>query len=159
MMILPTNKDLFVSENPQGGYLTSTFAEDYPLTILVAEDNDVNQKLIERILQKLGYKTDIVPDGTKVLTSMAKKDYDVILMDVRMPEMDGFETTIAIRKMAIAQPYIVAMTANAMSSDKVECLHNGMNDYIAKPLSTIELTNALKNAAAYHKENHNLQTK
>ena len=62
-----------------------------------------------------------------------------------MPEMDGLETTLAIRQMTIAQPYIIAMTANAMSNDKEECLNNGMNDYVAKPLSTNEIINSLKN--------------
>jgi CheY-like chemotaxis protein len=70
-------------------------------------------------------------------------------MDIRMPEMDGLETTLAIRQMEIAQPYIIAMTANAMSNDREECLHNGMNDYVAKPLSTNEIINSLKNGYTY----------
>jgi len=139
------NKDIFVAENSQGGYLTTTFAEAYPLSILIAEDNIVNQKLIERILRKLGYQTDTVSDGIQVLNSIVKKEYNVIMMDIRMPEMDGLEATHAIRKMGIAQPYIIAMTANAMSNDKIECLQNGMNDYVAKPLSTDEIIISLKN--------------
>jgi len=66
-----------------------------------------------------------------------------------MPEMDGLEATHAIRKMGIPQPYIIAMTANAMSNDKIECLQNGMNDYVAKPLSTVEIINSLKNGYTY----------
>jgi len=88
-----TNKDLFVSENAQGDILTNTFAETYPLKILVAEDNSVNQKLIERILRKLGYQSDTVADGAQVLNSLLKKEYNVILMDIRMPEMDGLTAT------------------------------------------------------------------
>ena len=149
MILSATNKDLFVSENSLGGNLTTSFAECYPLKILIAEDNNVNQKLIERILHKLGYQTDTVSDGTQVLSSVVKKDYNVILMDIRMPEMDGLETTLAIRQMEIAQPYIIAMTANAMSNDRDECLHNGMNDYVAKPLSTSEIINSLKNGYSY----------
>ena len=149
MIHAASNKDFFVPENSQGGYLTSTFAEGYPLSILIAEDNIVNQKLIERILQKLGYQIDIVSDGIQVLNSIERKEYNVILMDIRMPEMDGLEATHAIRQMGIAQPYIIAMTANAMSNDKIECLQNGMNDYVAKPLSTVEIINSLKNGYTY----------
>ena len=149
MILSATDKDLFISEKSQGEILTNTFAEYYPLNILIAEDNNVNQKLIERILHKLGYQTDTVSDGTQVLDSLVKKEYNVILMDVRMPEMDGFEATHAIRQMKIEQPYIIAMTANAMSNDKAECLQYGMNDYVAKPLSTIEIINSLKNGYAY----------
>ena len=149
MIHAASNKDFFVPENSQGGYLTSTFAEGYPLSILIAEDNIVNQKLIERILRKLGYQIDIVSDGIQVLNSIVRKEYNVILMDIRMPEMDGLEATQAIRQMGIAQPYIIAMTANAMSNDKIECLQNGMNDYVAKPLSTVEIINSLKNGYTY----------
>lgn len=149
-MILSTaNKNLIISENPQNEILSSSFADHYPLRILIAEDNIINQKLIERILHKLGYQTDTVSDGTQVLKSYVKKEYNVILMDVRMPEMDGFETTHTIRQMEIAQPYIIAMTANSMSSDKTECLQNGMNDYISKPLSVAEIISSLKNGYAY----------
>jgi CheY-like chemotaxis protein len=149
MIHAASNKDFFIPENSQGGYLTSTFAEGYPLSILIAEDNIVNQKLIERILRKLGYQIDIVSDGIQVLNSIVRKEYNVILMDIRMPEMDGLEATHAIRQMGIAQPYIIAMTANAMSNDKIECLQNGMNDYVAKPLSTVEIINSLKNGYTY----------
>ncbi len=149
MILSATNKDLFVSEKSQGGFLTNTFAESCPLSILIAEDNIVNQKLIDRILRKLGYQIDIVSDGIQVLNSIVRKEYNVILMDIRMPEMDGLETTHAIRQMGIVQPYIIAMTANAMSNDKIECLQNGMNDYVAKPLSTAEIINSLKNGYTY----------
>jgi CheY-like chemotaxis protein len=149
MIISATNKDRVVSENSQGGNLTNSFAESYPLSILIAEDNIVNQKLIERILLKLGYQTDIVSDGIQVLRSVEKKDYNIILMDIRMPEMDGLEATHVIRQMSVPQPYIIAMTANGMSNDKEECLQNGMNDYVAKPMSTVEIINSLKNGYAY----------
>jgi len=144
-----TNKDLFVSENSQGEILTNTFAETYPLKILVAEDNNVNQKLIERILRKLGYQSDTVADGVQVLNSLSTKEYNVILMDIRMPEMDGLTATQNIRQMAIEQPYIIAMTANAMSNDREECIQSGMNDYVAKPIFTSEILKTLKNGYAY----------
>ena len=155
MMFAP-HKDHFISEDQQAAILTDSFSEDYPLNILIAEDNIINQLLIERILHKLGYQTDTAVDGIQVLKSLKKKDYNVILMDVQMPEMDGFEATQLIRKMSIEQPYIIAMTANAMSQDKDECLQIGMNDYIAKPMRLSGIIKILKNAAAYVKEKNDM---
>ena len=129
--------------------MTATFAENYPLNILIAEDNSVNQILIERILRKLGYHTETASDGVRALNFLDKKEYNVILMDVRMPLMDGFEATQAIRQMSIQQPYIIAMTANAMSSDRDECINIGMNDYISKPIHMEEIIEKLKIAADY----------
>lgn len=147
MILTAPHKELFVSEDKQSETLRDTFAGDYPLNILIAEDDFVNQKLIERILHKLGYHTDIVSNGIQVLDLLKKKDYNVILMDVRMPDMDGFEATQAIRQLAIDQPYIIAMTANAMSQDRSDCLQVGMNDYIAKPMCLAGIIKILKNAA------------
>jgi len=149
MILAATNQNLFASENSKDGYLEKSFAEECPLIILIAEDNIVNQKLIERILHKLGYQTETASDGIQVLNSIAKKEYNVILMDIRMPEMDGMEATRKIRQMAITQPYIIAMTANAMSNDREDCLENGMNDYMAKPLSTDEIIDSLKEGYAH----------
>jgi CheY-like chemotaxis protein len=151
-MILAPTKIPVNSDERQNGILTASFAEDHPLSILIAEDNVINQKLIERILHKLGYQTDTAADGIKVIDALIKKDYNVILMDVRMPEMDGLETTQAIRQMTIEQPYIIAMTANAMSQDKEECLLIGMNDYIAKPMRLADIIKILTNAAIYLSE-------
>ena len=148
-LIFSSQKDPYALEDQQSAILTDIFANDYPLSILIAEDNIINQKLIERILHKLGYKTDTVSDGIQVLESVKKKDYNVILMDVRMPEMDGFEATQALRLMPVEQPYIIAMTANAMSNDREECLQIGMNDYIAKPMRLTEIIKILKNASTY----------
>jgi len=148
-LVLAPLKKHAVLEDAQNGILSSSFAEEYPLSILIAEDNLINQKLIERILHKLGYRTDTACDGTQVLDALVKKDYNVIIMDVQMPEMDGLEATQAIRQMKIVQPYIIAMTANAMSKDKDECLKIGMNDYIAKPMRLAEIIKTLKNAANY----------
>jgi len=156
-MILAPHNAHPISENRQTSILTDSFAEDYPLSILIAEDNIINQKLIERILHKLGYKADIASDGIQALDLIVKKKYNVILMDVRMPEMDGFETTQQIRKMAIEQPYIIAMTANTMLSDKEECLNIGMNDYIAKPMHLEEIVKILRIAASsVHSKTENL---
>jgi len=151
-MILAPCKDSPALKDSQSGFLQTTFADNYPLCILIAEDNIINQKLIERILNKLGYKTDMVSDGAQVFDMLSMKNYNVILMDIRMPEMDGYEATQLIRKMAIEQPYIIAMTANALSSDKEECLQMGMNNYIAKPMSLDEIVKILKIAASFVKE-------
>ena len=151
-LVLTPHKKHSVTDDLQNGILSSSFAEDYPLSILIAEDNLINQKLIERILHKLGYLTVTASDGSQVLDLLMKKDYNVILMDVQMPEMNGLETTYAIRQMAIAQPYIIAMTANAMSKDREDCLKIGMNDYIAKPMRLAEIIKILKSAANYFVE-------
>ncbi len=151
-LVLAPQKKYIITEDRQNEILSPSFAQDYPLSILIAEDNLINQKLIERILHKLGYLTDTASDGIQVLDLLVKKDYNVILMDVQMPEMNGLETTHAIRQMAIIQPYIIAMTANAMSKDREDCLKIGMNDYIAKPMRLAEIIKILKNAANYFAE-------
>jgi CheY-like chemotaxis protein len=106
------------------------------LRILVAEDNPVNQKLICLQLQKLGYAFEIASDGLEVLTKVASKPYDVILMDCQMPGLDGYEVTRRIRASSelAVQPWIVAMTAHAMLGDREKCLEAGMDDYISKPI-------------------------
>lgn len=119
--------------------LSTEFSKKYPLRILIAEDNRMNQKLAMRILGKLGYDPDIAENGKEVLEEVSKTNYDVILMDVQMPEMDGLEATRMIRVCLETQPVIIAMTANAMQGDREECLKNGMDDYISKPVNLEEL--------------------
>lgn len=109
------------------------------MRILVAEDHPVNQKLAIRVLDRLGYHADIVSNGKEVLDSVATGVYDLVFMDVQMPEMDGLEATRQIRTSGQRQPVIVAMTANAMSGDRDECIQAGMDDYICKPLNLDEL--------------------
>ncbi|RMG58635.1 MAG: response regulator, partial [Bacteroidetes bacterium] len=122
-----------------------SLGERYPLRILVAEDNPVNQQLVLRMLQKFGYAPSLAGDGLAVLEAMARESYDLILMDVQMPEMDGLTTTREIRRMnkAIVQPVIVAMTANAMQGDRDACLQAGMDGYISKPFRKQELEDML----------------
>jgi len=135
-----------VPENVSAGNTLSVhFAADHPLHILVAEDNLVNQKLIITILKKLGYKPDLAENGLEVLKMNDEKVYDLILMDVRMPEMDGLEATRRIREGATNQPAIIAMTANAMVEDKEDCLNAGMDDFISKPFKVSDLMEKLKN--------------
>lgn len=119
--------------------LSNDFAIKYPLTILIAEDNVVNQKLALRVLGKLGYKPHTVMNGKEVLEEVTRVEYDVILMDIQMPEMDGLEATRMIRLCLTNQPIIIAMTANAMQGDREECINAGMDDYISKPVNIEEL--------------------
>lgn len=128
------------------------FAENNPLSILVAEDNVVNQKLTLIILKKLGYKADVVGDGELVLKALNLKKYDLILMDVQMPEMDGLESTRRIRQQNTAQPVIVAMTANAMKEDREECFAAGMDDYVSKPIKLGELLKVLQKWSLKNRE-------
>lgn len=110
-------------------------AEQYPFNILVAEDNIINQKMIKNVLTLLGYSSEIVANGLEVLESLKRKRYDLILMDIQMPEMDGIEATKTIvRHLGNEKPIIIAMTANAMKSDEERCFEVGMDDYITKPL-------------------------
>jgi PAS domain S-box-containing protein len=116
-----------------------------PLRILLAEDNPVNQKVALRILERNGYRADVVANGAEVLEALKRQIYDVVLMDVQMPEMDGLEATRRIRQDAGLgrQPVIVAMTAGAFEEDRRKCLSAGMDRYISKPVRAAELLQAL----------------
>ena len=115
------------------------------MRILLAEDNVVNQKLALRILQQMGYRADLASNGLEAVDSVARQVYDVVLMDVQMPEMDGLDATRAIcaRWPVGERPRIIAMTANAMQGDREECLGAGMDDYLTKPIRVDRLVEAL----------------
>jgi CheY-like chemotaxis protein len=127
--------------------LSDDFAVKHPLNILLVEDNLINQKLALRILSKLGYAADLANNGREAVAMVAEKAYEVILMDVLMPEMDGLEATRYIRKNFERQPKIVAMTANALTEDREACLEAGMDDYITKPINLEILISVLKGIA------------
>ena len=122
----------------------------HPLRILLAEDNAVNQKLVLRLLQRIGYSADVAGDGLEAIAALEAATYDLILMDVQMPSLDGFEATCRIRTQwpGAAGPRIVAMTANAMAGDREACLAAGMDDYISKPIRVEALTAALETTAS-----------
>jgi len=117
----------------------------HPLRILLAEDNVVNQKLALRFLQQMGYRADLASNGIEAIESIERQTYDVVLMDVQMPEMDGLEASrrITAKWQAADRPRIVAMTANAMAGDREMCLAAGMDDYITKPIRVDQLVDAL----------------
>lgn len=120
-------------------------AERLPLRILLAEDNAVNQKLGLRLLGQLGYRADVAGNGLEAIDAIARQHYDVVLMDVQMPELDGLEATrrICARWPMGERPHIIAMTANAMQGDRELCLQAGMDDYITKPIRMDALVGAL----------------
>ncbi|MEI7771735.1 MAG: response regulator, partial [Chloroflexales bacterium] len=135
----------------QGTAYDATMAARLPLHILLAEDNVVNQKVATKTLAKLGYRVDVAANGLEVLDALARQPYDVVLMDVQMPELDGLGASRRIRSEVSPsrQPRIIAMTANAMQSDRGLCLAAGMDDYISKPVRIEELVAALERGPAH----------
>ncbi|MNE24460.1 Sensor histidine kinase RcsC [compost metagenome] len=123
------------------------FSSTYPLRILIAEDNKINQVLVMRILNRLGYEPQIANNGKEVVDMLKANPFDVILMDMLMPEMDGLQATKIIRETMGVQPQIIAMTANAFPEDRITCLEAGMDDYISKPIR-IEILIEMLNQAA-----------
>ncbi len=123
-------------------------AARHPLRILLAEDNLVNQKLALRLLQQMGYRADLASNGIEAIQCVERQAYDVVLMDVQMPEMDGLEAArrIVAKRQPDERPRIVAMTANAMAGDRELCLAAGMDDYITKPIRVEQLIQALVQA-------------
>ena len=132
--------------------LADDFATQYPLRILIAEDNLINQKIATKILTKLGYQPSLANNGKEALETVSNEHYDVILMDVQMPEMDGLEATRMIRTCLEIQPVIIAMTANVMQGDKDDCIQAGMDDYMSKPIDMKELLSQLEKWALVIKE-------
>ncbi|MFN2417412.1 MAG: response regulator, partial [Candidatus Limnocylindria bacterium] len=134
-----------VGVTPDGG--GAPLGERHPLRILLAEDNPVNQKLALRLLAQMGFQPAVANDGIQAIDALAREPFDVVLMDVQMPELDGLEATRRIRGRWPEQPvWIVAMTANAMAGDREACLAAGMNDYISKPIRPADLAAALERA-------------
>ncbi|MBD2448129.1 response regulator [Nostoc sp. FACHB-152] len=121
-------------------------AQSLPLKILLVEDVLVNQKIALKMLERLGFRADVANNGCEALEALQRQIYDVVLMDIQMPEMDGWETTIRIRQefSPHAQPWIIAMTAHARVEDRQECLRVGMNDYVSKPIRLEALEAVLK---------------
>ena len=143
-VIAPFKKTEMVDTTPNEDF--AQIAVKFPFRILVAEDNLINQKLIRNIFELLGYKIDIAANGIEVLEALKRKIYDVIFMDIQMPEMNGYETTrIIISHRNMTRPIIIAMTANAMQGDREKCFEVGMDDYVTKPMRVDNLIKVLHN--------------
>ena len=128
--------------------LTSRPGESMPLSILMAEDNTVNQRVAKLTLQRLGYEVEIVSDGAEAVGALQRRDFDVIIMDVQMPGMDGLQATRRIRELPDRQnrPWIIALTAGAFEEDRLNAFQAGMNDFLSKPLRVDLLQTALQRA-------------
>jgi len=141
--------DLIPKDLPEPSQ-TEDINSQLQLKILLAEDNKVNQKVALFTLKKLGYIADIANNGLEVLTMLDNQFYNIILMDIQMPEMDGVTATKRIRQSTQNQPYIIALTANALEADRQICLDAGMNDFITKPIVIPELTRVLSQYLQIH---------
>ena len=145
----PLNPYIFITtkiEIPKAesvNYLVPPLSTKIPLQILLVEDNVVNQKVALRLLDKMGYGADVAVNGIEAIAALELQTYDLIFMDVQMPEMDGLTATREMRKRGYGRVYIVAMTANAMIGDREVCLGAGMDDYISKPISIEKIGDAL----------------
>ena len=135
-----------MKKDPKAAPLPSDVGRTHPLRILLAEDNVVNQKVAVNFLSRIGYQADVATDGNQVLDALKAEPYDVVFMDVQMPELDGEQATRRIRKElpSARQPWIVAMTAHALKGDRERYLSVGMNDYLSKPVSQELLIGVLK---------------
>ncbi|MEC4717671.1 response regulator [Noviherbaspirillum sp. CPCC 100848] len=136
--------DLAAARPEQHPAAPGKLADTLPLNILVAEDNTINQKVVRQLLVHLGYRADVVANGVEALDALERQSYDVVLMDVQMPEMDGLEATRRLRqRFGGGGPRVIAMTANAMPGDREKCLAAGMDDYVPKPVELDDVRAAL----------------
>ncbi|MBY0277544.1 response regulator [Candidatus Binatia bacterium] len=135
--------------SPWSGMPGADLARRLPLRLLLAEDNAINQKVILKMLARAGCQADVAANGLEVLAALERSPYDVVLMDVQMPEMDGLEATRRLRERHTGEarrPYVIALTANAMLEDRELCLAAGMDDYVSKPVRPADLFVALERA-------------
>ncbi|MEO5683911.1 MAG: two-component regulator propeller domain-containing protein [Chitinophagaceae bacterium] len=129
---------------PNSVTLSVDFARRYPMRLLLVEDNAINQQLMLKILSLVGYEPAMAENGKEAVEMTGKFQYDIVLMDVQMPEMDGLEATKIIRQNEQSQPIIIALTANAMQEDRDECKNAGMDDYLSKPVKLEDLVNTIE---------------
>jgi signal transduction histidine kinase/ligand-binding sensor domain-containing protein/DNA-binding response OmpR family regulator len=142
--LLQNDQTLSPQETPHQSMLSTEFATSFPMRILIAEDNPINQQLITHILEKLGYQVEVAENGQETIDRLAHRDFDLIFMDVQMPVMDGLEATRTIRRTHLTSPVIIALTADAQEKDRQECLAAGMQDFLSKPMQLDRLIGLLK---------------
>jgi len=122
----------------------TTLASRLPLRLLLADDNPINLKVGQRFLEKMGYGVEMVTNGLEVLQALEKQPYDIIFLDVQMPEMDGYETARRVcQEWGDRRPRLIAVTGNALQGDREKCLEAGMDDYITKPIQAKEVETIL----------------
>ena len=126
--------------------LDESFGQQYPLRILLVEDARINQRVALMMFEKLGYNAELAKNGKEALEMLRRQSYDVVFMDIQMPEMDGLEATRHIRQHwpESERPQIIAMTANAMPEDREKCLAAGMNHYMSKPVRLETIVQVLR---------------
>jgi len=146
--IISSAPSITTKESKKEKAIDSTMAEKHPLRVLLVEDNMINQKVASKILSRLGYQSDIASNGFEAIEALERQTYDVVFMDIQMPEMDGNEATKRIRERwdKDRQPYIIAMTAHALEGDREKYIAHGMDDYVSKPIKVDSLIAALKKA-------------
>jgi PAS domain S-box-containing protein len=137
--------EVSIEENSVKQTLNANLSKQLPLKIMVVEDHPVNRKLVLRVLEKMGYSAAVAENGQIAVDLLHQNHFDVLLMDIQMPVLDGFEATRLIRedRTIYPQPTIIAMTANAMSEDREKCLAAGMNGYISKPIQLGDIQQAI----------------
>lgn len=147
-----TIKRGIIQRNRQNTMQTTPLTKNHKTRILLAEDNRVNQKFALLLLKKLGYQTDVVSNGAEALQALQSQSYDVVFMDVEMPEMDGLTATRQICEQWAAgeRPRIIALTAYARRGDREQCLAAGMDDYMTKPIELPKLVQALQKVSDSH---------
>ncbi len=145
-IVVPILPDRFPEPSRTSTVIDADFATRHPLRILVAEDHPINQKMTLMILEQMGYHADLVTNGREVLEALHDHPYDVVLMDMQMPELDGIAATQQIQQIwsAEARPWIIAMTASAMQGDRQLCLAAGMDDFLTKPIEIETLMQTLR---------------
>jgi len=141
-----TERPRIVPQKPEATTLDHLLGERHPLHVLLAEDNVVNQKVAVSLLQRMGYRPDVAANGLEVLEALRRQEYDLVLLDMQMPEMDGEEAArqIIAHWPAAKRPRLVAMTANALEGDREHYLASGLDDYVSKPIRIDELKRALE---------------
>jgi PAS domain S-box-containing protein len=127
-----------------GATLEKTYSDNKGLKVLIAEDNPINQQVLRQMMTNIGAVSEVVDDGSKVEEAILKEDFDVIFMDMQMPEMDGIQATLKVRALNIKQPIIIAISANAYSEDRQDCINAGMNDFLSKPFNLDQLKSILQ---------------